>query len=154
MLELGAFFGYSTVVMASVARLVYSVDWHQGDDHAGPYSTWDGYKANLIGYRVADRVITIRGRFEDEVPLLRDRGVVCDGAFLDGFHSEEAVTRDLNLALMVVRKGGFIAFHDYGRCAETGHPGFAITPVADKFGVTDIIGSLAWGLVGDEQPGE
>ncbi len=145
-LELGAFYGYTTIVMASVANLVYSIDWHMGDDHAGTYQTWDGYKANLAGYKVADRVVTIRGRFEEEVPLLRDRGVVVDGAFLDGHHSEESVTRDLDLALMLVRPGGWIAFHDYGRDESTGHAGFRITPVADKFGVTDIIGNLAWGL--------
>ncbi len=146
-LELGAFYGYSTVVMASVAELVYSIDWHMGDDHAGSYETWDGYRANLLGYKVADRVVTIRGRFEEEVPLLAQRGVTVDGAFLDGHHSEESVTRDLGLALSVVRPGGWVAFHDYGRCEETGHPGFRITPVADTFGVTDVVGTLAWGLV-------
>jgi predicted O-methyltransferase YrrM len=148
-LELGAFYGYSTVVMASVAELVYSIDWHMGDEHAGLYETWDGYKANLIGYRVADRVVAIRGRFEDEVPLLRDRGVVVDGAFLDGHHSEESVSRDLDLALMLVKPGGFVAFHDYGRCEATGHAGFRITEVADRFGVAGVTGTLAWGRVPD-----
>lgn len=146
-LELGSFYGYSTIVMASVAVLVYSVDWHMGDDHAGPYETWDGFQANLIGYGVTDRVVAIRGRFEEEVPKLAANGVRVDGAFLDGHHSEESVTRDLGLALTLVKPGGWVAFHDYGRCAATGHPGFAITPVADKFGVTDVIGTLAWGLV-------
>jgi len=148
-LELGAFYGYTTIVMASVAELVYSIDWHMGDDHAGAYETWDGYRANLIGYKVDDRVVAIRGRFEEEVPKLAANGIRVDGAFLDGHHSEESVTRDLGLALMLVRPGGWIAFHDYGRCAATGHPGFAITEVADKFGITDVIGSLAWGLIPD-----
>jgi len=146
-LELGAFYGYSTVVMASVAAKVYSIDWHMSDEHAGDYQTWDGYKANLVGYKVDGRVVAIRGRFEEEVPRLAANGVRVDGAFLDGHHSEESVTRDLGLALMLVKPGGWIAFHDYGRSEATGHPGFRITPVADKFGVTDVIGSLAWGLV-------
>lgn len=147
MLELGAFYGYSTIVMASVAKMVYSVDWHMGDDHAGAYQTWEGFRANLLGYKVQDHVTPIRGMFEEEVPKLAQQGVVCDGAFIDGHHSEESVTRDLGLALLVVRKGGWIAFHDYGRSEETGHPGFRITQVADKFGVTDVIGALAWGVV-------
>ena len=146
-LELGSFYGYSTIVMASVAERVYSVDWHMGDDHAGDYETWEGFRANLIGYRVDDRVTAIRGRFEEEVPKLAANGLRVDGAFLDGHHSEESVTRDLGLALSVVKPGGWIAFHDYGRSEATGHPGFRITPVADKFGVTDVIGALAWGLV-------
>lgn len=144
---MGSFYGYSTVVMASVATRVYSVDWHMGDTHAGDYETWEGFRANLIGYKVDDRVVAIRGRFEEEVPKLASNGVRVDGAFLDGHHSHESVTRDLGLALMLVKKGGWVAFHDYGRCEATGHPGFAITEVADKFGVTDVIGSLAWGVV-------
>lgn len=148
MLELGAFYGYSTVVMASVAEHVYSVDWHMGDTHAGDYETWEGFRANLIGYKVDDRVTAIRGRFEEEVPKLAANGVRVDGAFLDGHHSEESVTRDLGLAMMLVKQGGWVAFHDYGRCEATGHAGFAITPVADRFGVTGVVGTLAWGLVG------
>jgi hypothetical protein len=139
--------------MASVAEKVYSVDWHMGDDHAGPYETWDGFIANLIGYKVDDRVVAIRGRFEEEVPKLAANGVRVDGAFLDGHHSAESVTRDLGLALMLVKPGGWIAFHDYGRSGSTGHPGFEITGVADEFGVTDVIGCLAWGLVPDDDAG-
>lgn len=152
-LELGAFYGYSTIVMASVAARVWSIDWHMSDEHAGDYETWEGFRANLIGYRVDDRVTAIRGRFEEEVPKLAATGLHVDGAFIDGHHSEESVTRDLNLALMLVKPGGWIAFHDYGRSEATGHAGFRITPVADKFGVTDVIGSLAWGLVPDGDVG-
>ena len=32
-LEFGAQLGFSTIVMAQVARRVVSVDWHRGDDH-------------------------------------------------------------------------------------------------------------------------
>lgn len=135
------------MVMASVAQKVYSVDWHMSDEHAGQYETWEGFRANLMGYKVDDRVVAIRGRFEEEVPKLAANGVRCDGAFIDGHHSEESVRRDLGLALMLVKPGGWVAFHDYGRSEATGHAGFRITPVADEFGVTDVIGSLAWGLV-------
>jgi predicted O-methyltransferase YrrM len=151
-LELGAFYGYTTIVMASVAEKVYSIDWHKGDDQAGDYQTWDGYKANLVGYKVDDRVVAIRGRFEEEVPKLAANGVRVDGAFLDGHHTAEDVQRDLDLALMLIRPGGWCAFHDYGRSGATGHPGFAVTEVADRFGVTDVIGCLAWGTVPDEPP--
>jgi hypothetical protein len=40
-----------------------------------------------------------------------------------------------------------VAFHDYGRDESTGNPGFAITPVADEFGVAGVVGHLAWGTV-------
>ena len=146
-LELGAFLGFSTVVLASVAKRVWSVDWHGGDAHAGAADTWAGYTANLAAYGVEDRVEACHGRFEDEVPKLAAAGVVVDGAFIDGQHDEESVRRDLALALTLVRPGGFIAWHDYGRDASTGHPGFAITPVADEFGVDGTAGYLAWGTV-------
>lgn len=150
-LELGSFYGFSTIVMASVATIVYSVDWHQGDDHAGLYDTWDDFNANLLGYGVKKHVRAVKGRFDEEVPRLWREGVRVDGAFLDGQHDEESVRRDLDLALMLVKTGGWVAFHDYGRCAETGHPGFEVTKVADDFGIEDVVGYLAWGIYRAEE---
>jgi glycosyltransferase involved in cell wall biosynthesis len=40
-----------------------------------------------------------------------------------------------------------VAFHDYGRSEETGHPGFGVTEVADAFGIAGRVGHLAWGFV-------
>lgn len=142
-LELGAYHGFSTIVLASVAERVYSVDWHQGDDHAGVGDSFPTFMDTMRAYPdAASRVTVYRGRFEDEVPKLAARGVEVDGAFLDGFHDEPSVSRDLALALTVVRPGGFIAFHDYGRGPETGNPGFAVTQVADRFGVHHSVGYL------------
>jgi predicted O-methyltransferase YrrM len=145
-LELGAQFGYSTVVLASVADLVISVDWHQGDPHAGEWDTWDIFNANLARYGVQDRVQAVVGRFEDVLPRMEAAGDQFDGAFLDGSHDEASVARDLSLVLPLIRTGGFVAFHDYGRGPETGHPDFAVTPVADRFGVSGQAGFLAWGF--------
>jgi predicted O-methyltransferase YrrM len=146
-LELGAQYGYSTIVLASVADLVYSVDWHQGDPHAGEVNSWEIFTGNLTRYGVTDRVIICRGRFEEEVPALAAQGIRVDGAFLDGMHDKESVTRDLALALLLVKPGGFVCWHDYGRSAATGHPGFEVTEVADEFGVDGVVGCLAWGTV-------
>jgi len=145
-LELGSFFGFSTIVMASVADMVYSVDWHQGDAHAGQYDTWSHFNANVLGYGVKDHVTAVKGRFEEEVPRLHEEGVRVDGAFLDGQHDATSVRRDLDLALLLVKPGGFVAFHDYGRCVQTGNPGFEVTQVADEFGVTTVVGYLGWGI--------
>jgi predicted O-methyltransferase YrrM len=150
-LELGSFFGFSTVVMASVADMVYSIDFHEGDDHAGNYRTWSDFNANLLGYGVKPHVTAIKGWFDEEVRRLHRQGVQVDGAFLDGQHDEKSVRRDLELAKMLVKPGGWIAFHDYGRSAETGHPGFEVTKVADEFGVADVVGHLAWGIYHGEE---
>ena len=146
-LELGAYHGFSTIVLASVAERVISVDWHQGDDHAGRGDTWDLFINNLRQYGVADKVTVCRGRFEDEVPRLVDQGFTADGAFIDGMHDLASVERDLKLALMLVKPGGFIALHDYGRCTENGYPGFEVTQVGDRFGVDHTVGFLGWGTV-------
>jgi predicted O-methyltransferase YrrM len=146
-LEMGAHFGFSTVVLASVARRVWSVDWHGGDAHAGLADSWDTYRANLNLYGVRDKVQVCKGWFQNEIPKLVAAGVTVDGAFIDGQHDEDSVRDDLALALTVVKPGGFVAFHDYGRDESTGNPGFAITPVADEFGVDGVVGHLAWGTV-------
>ena len=145
-LEMGAFYGHSTVVLASVAEHVVSVDWHQGDSHAGDYRTETQYRANLERYGVADRVSVIVGRFEDVLPSLE--GSVFDGLFLDAHHTFESVSADLDLALPLVRPGGFVAFHDYGRGPATGHPTFDVTSVADaRVGITGQAGHLGWGFL-------
>lgn len=146
-LELGAYHGFSTVVLASVAVSVTSVDWHLGDDHAGTGDSWGTFTGNLDRYGVAGRVQAVRERFEDALPRMAAEGRQFDGCFLDAHHSEESVTRDTALALPLIRPGGFIAWHDYGRDESTGNPGFAVTAVADRTGVTGREGFLAWGRV-------
>ena len=49
--------------------------------------------------------------------------------------------------LPLIRPGGWVAFHDYGRSEATGHPGFGVTQVADAFGVAGVAGHLAWGYI-------
>ena len=146
-LELGAWFGFSTVVLAQSARRVTSVDWHQGDAHAGEGDTWDPYRANLARYGVAGKVDARRGRFADVLPALARAGTLFDGVFLDAQHDTESVAADLALALPLIRPGGFVAFHDYGRSEATGHPGFGVTAVADQFGIAGVVNHLAWGFV-------
>ena len=146
-LELGAWTGFSTVVLASVAERVTSVDWHQGDDHAGRIDTWESFTANLARYGVAGRVEVIRGRFENELPVLAGHGRQFDGCFLDAQHDYDSVVRDVGLALPLLKPGAFFAFHDYGRSAETGNAGFEVTRAADELIViAGRTGFLGWGF--------
>lgn len=145
-LECGAHYGYSTVLLASVAEHLTSVDWHRGDDHAGHCDSLGIYTGNLARYAVTEKVTTVVGRFEDELPKMIKEGLQFDGAFLDGMHDEASVSRDLILILQLVKPGGFVAFHDYGRNASNGHPGFAVTEVADTFGIDGTAGFLGWGF--------
>lgn len=146
-LELGAWFGFSTVVLASVAEKVTSVDWHFGDEHAGTVDTYEIFTYNLKRYGVQGRVEVVRDRFEDALPRMAGEGRLFDGVFLDAHHSEESVTRDIGLAVPLIRPGGFFAFHDYGRGAHNGFPGFGVTEAADRFGIAGRTGFLGWGFV-------
>lgn len=145
-IELGAWHGFSTVVLASVADYVISIDWHMGDDHAGNQYTWEIFQGNMARYGVADRVLVIRERFESALPRLAAEAETpfADGCFIDGRHDEESVTRDTMLVLPLIKPGGFVSWHDYGRSEATGNPGFAVTEVADRYGVAGVAGHLAW----------
>ena len=147
-LELGAYHGYSTVVIASVADRVTSVDWHQGDDMAGLGDTWNIFQSVIKRYGVADRIEPVKERFETALPRMYREGEQFDGCFLDAHHSPESVAADLELTLPLIRAGGFVAFHDYGRGPENGNPGFGVTAVADSaVGITGRVGYLGWGFL-------
>lgn len=108
-LELGAWLGRSTVVLASTAAHVVSVDWHKGDEDAGFGDTLPGYWDTI---RNLDNVTMVVGRFEFVVPLFAP---VFQLAFVDGCHAVDAVERDARLALAVTR--GTVVFHDYDQPA-------------------------------------
>jgi predicted O-methyltransferase YrrM len=133
-LEVGSWYGYSTIVMARVAKRVHAVDWHRGDAHAGERDTLATLWANLERYAVRDRVILHVGRAQDVLPVLRPGSF--DLAFLDAFHTTEAVARDAALIRPLLRRGGMLAFHDYGR--------FGVKEAVDALGVpVSLTGTLA-----------
>jgi hypothetical protein len=125
-LEMGAHYGFSTVILARTARSVVSVDWHHGDPLAGTGDTEAIFRANLRSHGVEDLVDVRVGRFEDVLPALK--GQVFEVIFLDGDHSREAVERDINLALPLLAPGGTLVFHDYGRT----EPGFGVTDAVNE----------------------
>jgi len=126
-LELGAQYGASTIALAGTARRVHSVDWHAGDSMAGHMNSLEAYFANLRRANVTN-VVTHVGRFEDVLPLYRDGSF--DGSFLDGEHDRASVERDTELAMRLVRRGGFFAWHDYGRFEVAGVVGRVVGDLA------------------------
>ena len=104
-LELGAWKGRSTVVLAETARVVMSVDNHGGiptmpdiDDSLDDY---------LATVRDLPNVVIVIADFQTVVPHLGTFDLV----FVDGTHDDEPVARDANLALTV--DPTVIAFHDW-----------------------------------------
>lgn len=112
-LEIGSWRGFSTVVMAQVARMVHAVDHHLGDEHAGHDESLSYLIAALDEYDVRSRVVVHVGSSADVLPLLPTD--YFDLAFVDAFHEADAVRADLALVRPLVKLDGTIAFHDYGR---------------------------------------
>ncbi|MGH7746573.1 MAG: class I SAM-dependent methyltransferase [Candidatus Dormibacteria bacterium] len=106
--EFGAAYGYSTVVIAQVALSVISVDPHT----ALPGSR-DILLRNLWQCGVLHRVTVVDTTSE----AFCGRAYVgsADLVFIDGNHSTEATIRDLQCANRLLRGAGHIAIHDYTR---------------------------------------
>ncbi len=122
-LEVGAEFGFSTIVLARVAKRVHSVDWFRGDSMAGERDALPVYRDNLRRYGVIDKVVTHIGDAAEVVPLLP---CMFDLIFIDAFHEEEAVFADAWRSFPLLKKpDGVMAFHDYGR--------FTVAPAVDRF---------------------
>ena len=122
-LEMGSHYGFSTIVIAQNAKEFHSVDWHQGDSMAGRGDNLVVYRMNLMRHGQHNRVVSHVGRFESVLPTMAAEQF--DMVFLDGEHDHASVERDLQLALRVLKPGGIIAFHDYGR--------FEVQPVVDDW---------------------
>lgn len=106
-LELGAWKGRSTVVLAGVANYVVSVDRHQGVEEQGGDDSLPDY---LAAVRDLPNVAVVLAPFEKFVLLLSARGRF-DLVFIDGDHDYASVQRDTYLALALNAK--VVAFHDW-----------------------------------------
>ena len=129
-LELGAFKGRSTVAMALTAKLVVSVDWHNGDKHVQLGESLSDYKKNIAPYT---NVLPIVGRFEQVIPLLS--AAKFEMVFVDGQHDFPSVIRDMYFAFSF--EPSIIAVHDWGL--------FQVTQGVQTFGIkpTSIVDTLA-----------
>lgn len=145
-LELGSWYGRSTVAIASTARILHAVDWHRGDPHAGPSDTLGPCVERLKRHNLMDKAVLHVGRNEAVLPLFRDR--LFEFIFIDSFHSAPAVQADIDLVMRLLAPGGALAFHDYGLAlVHSGIP-FGVTEVVDRLAVrkgikTELVRTLA-----------
>jgi predicted O-methyltransferase YrrM len=130
-LEVGAFEGFTTVVMARVAKLVVSIDTHKGDaatqSHVGRKDTLDAYVRNLTRYHVLHKTAILVGDTDEVLPRLE--GFKFDVAFIDAEHTYESCKKDTDNCLSLLKSKGLIAFHDYTEDRKTD----------EEFGVTQVI---------------
>jgi SAM-dependent methyltransferase len=101
------------VVLARSARVVHSVDWHRGDEDAGWTDSLPVFTENLRRHGVADSVVVHVGAFDQVLSLLVPGRF--DLVFVDGAHDFASVAGDVAEALRLVKPGGAMALHDWGR---------------------------------------
>lgn len=145
-LEIGSYLGRSTIALASDARMVHAVDWHQGDIHTGHEDTLMEFMHNITRYGVRDRIALHLGKNQDILPHFEPGSF--EMVFIDSFHEKTAVMRDLRDAFRILAGKGIIAFHDYGlHHSQDGVP-FGVTEVVVAFAASrglsiDVINTLA-----------
>ncbi|HEV3168103.1 MAG TPA: class I SAM-dependent methyltransferase [Isosphaeraceae bacterium] len=123
-LELGSDFGRSTIVLAQSAELVFAVDWHKGDPHAGHRDTAAEFIRNITRYGVRDKIVAVIGESSLAIPRMADS--TFDFAFIDAFHEEMAAYNDAVMVIPKMKSGGVLAFHDYTV------PDFGVKAAADR----------------------
>jgi predicted O-methyltransferase YrrM len=126
-LEVGAWCGYTTVCMAKTAEFIYSLDSHMGDMHTGRANTFGPFIDNLRRYRVLDRVAVLVGESIDILPRLPQDHF--DLVFIDATHTYEAVLNDSELCWPLMKRGGYMCWHDY---EEKSNPDFGVTKAVDE----------------------
>lgn len=104
-LEVGSYEGRSTVLLASLGRLVYAVDPFDGfaDDRSG--NEIEACFTNNIQSRHIDNVRLFRQKIEEWKPR------PCGFAYLDGDHTYQGTLRQIGTAKKVGAK--VICIHDY-----------------------------------------
>jgi hypothetical protein len=106
-IEVGSYFGRSTVCIADVARRVYSIDTHKalgdGQTQFSSRTTWDEFKSNIKGYT---NIFPFVGESSYWLEIMPKADVV----FIDGMHKFLTVKSEI---LLLRNKVDLFIFHDY-----------------------------------------
>lgn len=113
-LEVGAYKGHGTVLMALAGAKVWALDWHRGDEALGPTDTLCAWWSNVRRHHVEDQVVGIIGRSPDLMNTFYPRPQLWfDVVFVDAAHDYESVKADAAAAHQAVDPDGVLIFHDY-----------------------------------------
>jgi predicted O-methyltransferase YrrM len=117
-LEVGSWFGRSTVALASTAEAVHCIDWHRGETIAldGSYrepalDSLVGWRDNIARYGLLDRVVLHMGTTKQVCPALMPQHF--DLVFVDADHTYEGVCADIAFTMPLLKPDGIMCFHDF-----------------------------------------
>lgn len=136
-LEIGAFYGRSTLALAEVAKEVYTIDTFKvsgdGTTQLEDFTILKDFQSNTEGW---NNIKVLIGRSYDIVPGL---GEIFDLIFIDGSHFYEDVRRDIEICWFKLKQGGVMVFHDYNGWLDVNK---AVDERFEK--VNGPVGSLVW----------
>lgn len=109
----------------------------------------DVFEANMAEEIASGKLRVMPMKSFEAAPILQAEGAKFDLVFIDGDHSYEGVSRDIEMFLPLVNKGGVIGGHDYypeaiGHYIENRDPQVCIR-VREVFGEENIIqAGISW----------
>jgi SAM-dependent methyltransferase len=113
-LEIGSYYGLSTVCLGRMAWSVVALDWWDGRGTAERRYTLDEFVRNIERFG-------LKGVVSWGTPdMLPGFDADFDLVFVDGAHDRASVESDIERVLTLLAPGGLIAFHDYNSHADPG----------------------------------
>jgi predicted O-methyltransferase YrrM len=117
MIEIGSYVGESTLMFANHFKEVISVDPYVNDydlnDMACLYAPFDKvYQQFLRNTLPIHNIKSIKETSENAFSILKDQQ--WDMVYIDGLHTFEGVSYDIEHYKSIIKPGGFICGHDYG----------------------------------------
>ncbi len=151
-LEIGSFKGKSTIILAKAERdttgrrTLVAVDPLTSPAPTDPSlhgaaSGRDEFFANLDRAGVRDRV-EFHEKFSHELAAGWNRAIRL--LWIDGDHTTEGVTNDVNLFGHFLQPGGVIAFHDVMHYSSVTRVFVERILRSGRFGAAGVVGSIGW----------
>lgn len=130
-IEIGVFCGgHAAKILKTDIDLLVGVDPYQHYDPGMPrldnQSDFDLLYSNVMDRLQCGKYLHLRENSDKAFDLLKDQ--LFDVVFIDGLHTYEQLTKDLENYEKIIKKGGIISCHDYN------HPYFPrLTNAIDEF---------------------
>lgn len=140
MIEIGSYKGESAFIFAAskVFDQIYCIDPHSGDEEAIQYfdDTWMEVRRDFYNNTRFFDNIHLTNSYSNKVSKLFKNESV-DFVYIDGNHTKEALTEDINLYLPKCKH--FIGGHDYDRNSEQGNSFSVVDTVNELLGEPDAV---------------